>query len=69
MKELIDKISVLCDTFRANATVQHEKGNKAAGLRARRASLDLEPLLKQFRKLSLDAANPGREKPVRPRDL
>ncbi|MCH5228305.1 MAG: histone H1 [Muribaculaceae bacterium] len=69
MKDLIDKISELCDSFRINAQAQLVKGNKAAGLRARRVSLDLEPLLKQFRKLSLDAANPGRETPLRPRDL
>ena len=45
------------ETFRENAKSQLDKGNKSAGLRARRASLDLEPLLKQFRKLSLEASN------------
>ena len=59
MKELIDEISVMMETFRENARYQLDKGNKAAGLRARRASLDLEPLLKRFRKLSLAASNPN----------
>lgn len=57
MKELLDQINVLADTFRENAKAQLDKGNKAAGLRARRASLDMEPLLKRFRKLSLEASN------------
>lgn len=52
MKELIEQISALGDSFLKDANAQLEKGNKAAGLRARRASLDLEPLLKRFRKLS-----------------
>ncbi len=59
MKELIDEISVMMETFRENARTQLDKGNKSAGLRARRASLDLEPLLKRFRKLSLAASNPN----------
>ncbi len=59
MKELIDEISVIMETFRENARNQLDKGNKSAGLRARRASLDLEPLLKRFRKLSLAASNPN----------
>ena len=57
MKELIEQISTFGDTFIRNAETQLDKGNKAAGLRARRASLELEPLLKRFRKLSLDASN------------
>ena len=57
MKELIEQISALGDSFIRNAGTQLEKGNKAAGLRARRASLELEPLLKRFRKLSPEASN------------
>ncbi len=57
MKELIEQISTFGDTFIRNAETQLDKGNKAAGLRARRASLELEPLLKRFRKLSLEASN------------
>ena len=57
MKELIENITRTFDSFRKDAESQLDKGNKSAGLRARRASLDLEPLLKQFRKLSLESAN------------
>ncbi len=59
MKELIDNISVIMETFRENARTQLDKGNKSAGLRARRASLELEPLLKRFRKVSLEASTPN----------
>lgn len=48
MKELIEQISALGDTFIRNAETQLDKGNKAAGLRARRASLELEPMLNDF---------------------
>ena len=57
MKELIEQISTFGDTFIRNAETQLDKGNKAAGLRARRASLELEPMLKRFRKLSLEAVS------------
>ena len=42
MNELIVKIQELSAALIADATQQAEKGNKAAGTRARRASLDLE---------------------------
>ncbi len=57
MKELLENITRTFDSFRKDAESQLDKGNKSAGLRARRASLDLEPLLKLFRKLSLESAN------------
>ncbi len=57
MEEIIDQIQALAASFLKDASAQLDKGNKAAGLRARRASLDMEPLLKRFRKLSLEAAN------------
>ena len=57
MKELLDNINRTFDSFRKDAESQLDKGNKSAGLRARRDSHDLEPLLKQFRKLSLESAN------------
>lgn len=56
MQEIIDKINSLGDAFHKDALAQATNGNKAAGLRARRVSLEMEPLLKQFRKLSLAAA-------------
>ena len=34
--------------------LQVAKGNKAAGTRARKASLELEKVLKEFRKVSLE---------------
>lgn len=54
MKELIEKITAEFETFKSDADLQTEKGNKAAGTRARKSSLELEKLLKSFRKSSLD---------------
>ena len=56
MKELVDKINVAIGEFSTNANAQVENGNKAAGTRARIASLELEKLLKEFRKASIEAA-------------
>ena len=56
MKELIEKIQETYAAFAADATAQVEKGNKAAGTRARKASLELEKAMKAFRKASLEAA-------------
>lgn len=55
MKELVEKINGLCGAFKADAQKNLE-GNKAAGARARKASLELEKALKEFRKASLEAA-------------
>ena len=54
MNELIEKIQELSEALIADATQQAEKGNKAAGTRARKASLELEKVLKEFRKVSLE---------------
>jgi hypothetical protein len=54
MNELIEKIKELSDALLIDAAAQAEKGNKAAGTRARKASLDLEKALKEFRKISLE---------------
>lgn len=54
MKEIIEKINAEFEGFKADADVQAEKGNKAAGTRARKATLSLEKLLKEFRKASLE---------------
>lgn len=56
MNELIEKINASFETLKADAELQGEKGNKAAGTRARKASLELEKLLKEFRKASLEAS-------------
>lgn len=46
MKELIEQLEPKMMALLQNAKSQMEKGNKAAGLRARRISLDIEPMLK-----------------------
>lgn len=55
MKELVAKINEIVAAFQADAQSQVEKGNKAAGARARKASLELEKLFKEFRKESIAA--------------
>jgi hypothetical protein len=56
MNELIEKINTEFESFKADATLQASNSNKAAGTRARKATLNLEKLLKEFRKSSLDAS-------------
>ncbi len=56
MQNLIEKVNAAFEAFKADAALQAEKGNKAAGIRARKVSLELEKLMKEFRKTSLDAA-------------
>ena len=45
MENSFAQISELFAQFSENAKLQIEKGNKAAGMRARKASLELEKLL------------------------
>lgn len=47
MKELIEKINASFEALKADAELQAAKGNKAAGTRARKASLDLEKTFKR----------------------
>ncbi|MDR1098552.1 MAG: histone H1 [Tannerella sp.] len=56
MKNLVKQIEESFSAFAEDANAQIEKGNKAAGTRARKASVEIEKLLKEFRKKSLDAA-------------
>lgn len=56
MEQLVNVIEAKMQEFAKNASDQATKGNKAAGTRARKASLELEKLLKQFRKESIAAA-------------
>lgn len=56
MKELVEKINLVIEEFSTNAKAQVENGNKAAGTRARKSSLELEKLLKEFRKASIEAS-------------
>lgn len=54
MKELVEKIAALMADFNKDANAQLENGNKAAGTRARKASLELTKLMKEFRQVSLE---------------
>ena len=54
MKELIEKINAEYAAFSKDAELQVEKGNKAAGTRARKAALELSKLFKEFRKVSVE---------------
>ena len=56
MKELVAKINAEYEELAANAPAQVEKGNKAAGTRARKSALEISKLMKEFRKVSVDAA-------------
>lgn len=49
----IEYLEGLFEEFKENAN-KNVKGNKAAGKRARKASLDLTKGLKQYRKYTLD---------------
>jgi len=56
MKNLVANLNQLIADFQKDATAQVESGNKAAGARARKASLAIEKALKEFRKVSIEAA-------------
>lgn len=56
MEELLNNIKAEFEAFAKDAELQTEKGNKAAGTRARQSSLALEKLMKEFRKASLEAS-------------
>ena len=56
MKELVNAIAAEFAAFAQNAEAQAEKGKKAAGARARKSSLALEKMMKEFRKASLEAS-------------
>ena len=56
MKELVAKINAEISAFQSNSQLQVEKNNAAAGLRARKAALELMKDLQEFRKLSTQAS-------------
>lgn len=58
MKELIEKINTEFEVFSTDVELHVGKGNKAAGTRARKSTLALEKLLKEFRKTSLANSKP-----------
>ena len=54
MEKLIEKIDSLYETFKVEAN-KNVLGNKAAGTRARKASLELDKFFKEYRKESIEA--------------
>lgn len=54
MKDLVKRIKEEYELFAVNAEAQVEKGNKAAGARARKAALALMKDFKEFRKVSVE---------------
>lgn len=55
MQDLVASINEQIAVFQENVKLQVENNNKAAGGRARKSSLELEKLLKAFRKASIEA--------------
>lgn len=55
MKELAEKISAKIAGFTTDMKANVEAENKRAGARARKASLELEKLFKEYRKASIEA--------------
>ena len=53
MKELVERINSLAEQF-AQESAKNLGGNKAAGARARKATLELEKLMKEYRKKSVE---------------
>lgn len=53
MKDLLVKINAEIETFKTESESLIEKGVKAAGPRARKSTLEIEKLLKEFRKISV----------------
>ncbi|MCQ2139228.1 MAG: histone H1 [Bacteroidales bacterium] len=56
MKALVEKINAEIAAFQKEAAAQVEKGNKAAGARARKAALEIMKDMKEFRKASVEAS-------------
>lgn len=52
MKTLVKKVEELFEAIQIDANKAAE-GNKAAGARARKNSIELEKVLKEFRKVSI----------------
>ncbi|MFI3327523.1 MAG: histone H1 [Rikenellaceae bacterium] len=56
MEKLLSQIKEQMDVFATNADAQVAKNNKAAGTRARKAALEISKLMKEFRKVSVEAS-------------
>ena len=55
MQNLVTQIEAQIEAFKENVEAHVVKGNKAAGARARKATLELTKLFKEFRKQSVAA--------------
>lgn len=55
MKELFDNIQIMFTDLIRDMRLNVENGNKAAGTRARKATLELEKMFKEYRKESVKA--------------
>jgi DNA-directed RNA polymerase subunit F len=53
MQNLVKQIETQIEAYTENVAAHVEKGNKAAGARARKATLELTKLFKEFRKQSV----------------
>ncbi len=56
MENLLSQIKEQMEVFVVNADAQATKSNKAAGTRARKDALEISKLMKEFRKLSVEAS-------------
>lgn len=56
MTNLVKQIHDEFEAFKKEAEAQIEKGNKAAGTRARKSALELSKMFKEFRKVSVEAS-------------
>lgn len=56
MKEIIEAINKEIEVFQKDSMLQLEKNNKAAGVRARKAGMNICKLMKEFKKASLEAS-------------
>lgn len=54
MKDLLEKINAEIEVFKTESELHVEKGNKTAGARARKSTLELSRLIKDFRKISIE---------------
>ena len=64
MKELIEKVAALYADFEKDAKAQLENGNKAAGTRARKASLEIEKTYQQLCTYGNDGSGTGSPDPT-----
>lgn len=55
MNELLTQINAEIEAFKTESQ-SHSEGNKAAGARARKSTLELTKLLKDYRKVSIEAS-------------